>query len=77
MLQTAIVVVEPQKANFVLAELGQAKAEIVSVSPIDIGAIDHRQDILVTFAVEHESEAAHCAFLCWMEDTLGPNCQIY
>jgi len=77
MLQTAIVVVEPGKANMVLAELGQVKAEIVSVQPIQTGHIAGWEDILVTFTVEVESTDAQYAFLSWMEDTLGPSCKTY
>lgn len=77
MLQTAIVVVEPGKANLVLAELGQIKAEVVSVQPIQTGPITEGEDLLVTFTVEHESADAQYAFLSWVEDALGPSCKVY
>jgi len=77
MVRTVIVIVEPGKANMVLAELGEAGAEIVSVAPIYTGAVDGREDILVTFTVEHESADAQYSFLTWVEDTLGPSCEVF
>jgi len=77
MLQTAIVVVEPKRANGVLVALSEAKATVVSVVPIQTGAITEGDDLLVTFTVEHESADAQYAFLTWLEDTLGTHCEAY
>ena len=77
--QTVMLIAEPSRVNRILAELAEVGIEVRSVAPIqiEVGFPMQRQDVMVVYNVEHESEDASFAHLAWMEETLGEFCKIY
>ena len=69
--QVMMVIVEPGKANLVLAELYDAKFKVTSVAPTFFS------DLLIVFETVPESEEAGATALYWLEDTLGSMCKVY
>lgn len=76
-VQTAILIAEPDKANVIMAELTGVGATILSVAPIFMGGLNGKEDVMVVYTVEHECADAQFAHLSWVEDTLGPFCKVF
>ena len=76
-VQTIMLICEPDQVNKILAELAGVGASILSVNPIYMGAIDGQEDVMIVYMAEHEGGDAQFAHLSWVEDTLGPFCKVY
>lgn len=71
-----MVFVTPGKVNTVLADIAEVDGTIESIAPFMLHPFQ-AQVIMVHFTLENESEEAVFAGLGWLEDTLGPNCEVF